>query len=309
LQRIGIVVNPKAGRGAGRPLAEALEASFRGRAIAVDSRETRGNGDAARLARAFADDGFELIVAVGGDGTVGGVVDGLMTSRNPGAALSLAAAGTGCDFARQFAMPTAPDRLAAHILDAPIRRLDVGRITSIGRHGALSTVHFVNEATAGISGEVVRSVNASPLRGILPGRHLFTLHSVTNILAWRSKDLLVSLDDGAPEPVTADLVAVCNGAYFGGGMHVAPDAELSDGLFDVVILTAGSRMKLVSLLGQIRAGRHLNDPSVRIVRAARVRVEPAAGLTSGIPAEADGEETGFMPVEFEMLPGALSLKV
>lgn len=308
MQRIGIVVNPKAGRGAARPLAEKLGACFRARDTVVDIRETQGVGDAAPLARAFADSGVDLVVAVGGDGTVGGAVDGLMTSENPGVAFSPAAAGTGCDFARQFDPPTDPQSLAVRILDAPERRIDVGRITSIGRHGALSTVHFVNEATAGISGEVVRSVNASPLRGILPGRHLFTLHSVTNILAWRSKDLLVSLDDGAPERMTADLVAVCNGAYFGGGMHVAPEAELSDGLFDVVILTAGSRMKLVSLLGQIRAGRHLNDPSVRIVRAARVRVEPAAGLAAGIPAEADGEETGFMPVEFEMLPRALSLR-
>ncbi|MGR6466505.1 diacylglycerol/lipid kinase family protein [Rhizobium sp. PAMB 3182] len=309
MERIGIVVNPKAGRGAARPLAERLDAYFRARGRAVEIRETEGVSDAARLARAFADAGVDLIVAVGGDGTVGGAVDGLMTSENPGVAFSLAAAGTGCDFARQFAMPTDPERLAAHILDAPERRIDVGRMTCVSPQGALSTSHFVNEATAGISGEVVCSVNGSALRAILPGRHLFTLHSVTNILAWRSKDLLVSLDGGVPERMRADLVAVCNGAYFGGGMHVAPEAELADGLFDVVILTTGSRLKLVSLLGQIRAGRHLTDPAVRIVRAASVRVEPADGTSAGIPTEADGEATGVVPVEFGILPAALTLKV
>ncbi len=305
--KIGIVLNPASGRHGRKLLWSALRRAIEARFTDLGLRETKGYGDAERFGRELADDGADLVIAVGGDGTIGEVAGGILKSRRPDTAFSFIATGTGCDFARNFPMLSDPATITDRLVSPTVRQIDAGLLTCDDEDGDTVNRHFANIASFGVSGHIVQAVNEARKGRRLPGPMVFFLHSLLQILRYTPRDIRLRLDgeDVYEGPITA--VAVANGAWFGGGMKVAPDADIADGLFDVVIIRGAGRLKVLSLMNSIYSGGHLKSPLVSIHRARRVEAWPIGG--DAVPIDSDGEAPGQLPARFEMLASALSLKV
>lgn len=310
--KVGVILNPVAGGGRLKSHWPQVVAELRGHFAEIDMRETQAAGDAERLAFDLAASGCGLVIAAGGDGTASEVADGLLLARREGvkaAELALLPCGTGSDFARGFGLPRDLAGLFSHIAGARGRRIDVGRISFVDDHGALASRHFINIASLGLSGVTVRAVNADRRKGRVSARALFYWRTLGSFLRYRFQTVRITLDDGEPVEARVALVAVANGRFFGAGMMVAPDAEMDDGWFDVVIVRAAGKPGLIRDLTRLYGGRHRDHPAVTMLRARKVLVEPVGGtLANGALLDIDGESPGRIPATFEILPRALTLR-
>jgi YegS/Rv2252/BmrU family lipid kinase len=310
--KVGVVLNPVAGGGRlGKDwprAAAALKAHFG----AFELRRTQAQGDAERLAFDLAADGFDLVIVAGGDGTASEVADGLLQAASEHgrtAELGLLPCGTGVDFARGLGLPRDVDALVKRMAEARGRAVDAGRIAYVDDHGALASRHFVNIASLGLSGATDRAVNADKRKGRVSAKALFYWRTVLEFLRYRFQEVRITVDDGAPVEARVALVAVANGKYFGGGMMVAPDAALDDGQFEVVILRAAGKARLIWDLRLVYGGRHRNHPAITMLRGRKVVVEPLGdGDANAALVDIDGESPGRIPATFEILPGALVLR-
>lgn len=305
--KIGIVLNPASGRRGKKLFWSTLRRAIEARFTDLSLRETKGFGDAERFGRELADDGADLVIAVGGDGTIGEVAGGILKSQRPATAFSFIATGTGCDFARNFPISRDPAKIAEGLMSPSVRQIDAGLLTCDDEDGDTVTRHFANIASFGVSGHIVRAVNEARPGQRLPGPMVFLFHSLLQILRYKPRNIRLRLDgeDVYDGPITA--VAVANGAWFGGGMKVAPDADVADGLFDVVIIRGAGRLKVLSLMNGIYGGGHVRSPLVSIHRARLVEAWPIC--KEPIPIDSDGEAPGKLPARFEMLAGVLGLKI
>lgn len=306
--KTGIVVNPVSGRGVTGKLRtlEALSRHF----PTAEIRETQRPGDAKAIAQAFADGGAELVIAVGGDGTISDVADGILSSNNPQTALAFVPFGTGSDFSRDFSIPTGVDDLLRGIATAKIRSIDVGRIECLAPDGEPVTRHFINVASLGVSGPTALAANKSRRTGRVGGKAIFLFHSIREMLRYRFQDVVLSFDDGEERRERILLVAIANGRWFGGGMKIAPKAETDDGLLDVVVILAAWKPRLFALMNTIYTGRHLGQPMVWSRRARSIAVLPAEDDPGNrAMVECDGETPGFLPLRVEVVANALRLKM
>jgi YegS/Rv2252/BmrU family lipid kinase len=298
MTRCLVVVNPAAGRGrAADEVRRALQAA----SLDADVRPTQRPGDAVELAAAARREGFDLVVAAGGDGTVHEVVNGLLRDGiGEGVpALGVLPLGSGCDYAKTFDIPQEPARAAAVLANerAP-RVVDVGQVVFRAERGP-ERRYFVNIAEVGIGAEVV--ARASTLPRMLKGA-VYGVAFCLVLPRFRRRDATLTIDGERSEsPLTNLVVAI--GQVFGGGMRVAPHADPSDGAFDVQ-LQWGSKLDYVRGLPKVYKGRHIPHPRIREERAAEIKIdcEPAATL------EADGEVLGHTPATLRILPSALRLK-
>lgn len=312
LVKIGVVRNPVAGGGKldtdWSEVAEALVTRFG----EVEFRDTDEPGDGAVLARDLVAIGCELIVAVGGDGTISEVADGILQMQaetGKRAVLGVLPCGTGADFARGIGIPAEVKAAVERIGAGTDRLVDAGRISFVDDHGRLASRHFVNIASLGMSGATVRAVNADKRKGRVSAKALFFWRTVTEFVRYRFQDVRIVVDDGEPFEAKVALVAVANERFFGGGMMIAPDAEPDDGLFDIVILRAASKLRLIFDMRLLYGGRHRNHPAITILRGRKVMVEPLGdALANSALVDIDGESPGRIPATFEMVPKVLTLR-
>ncbi|MGE0280152.1 MAG: diacylglycerol kinase family protein [Rhizobiaceae bacterium] len=310
--KVGVILNPIAGGGGLLRARAELEAALTKHFESWDIRLTGDAGDGEHLAMAFAADGCDVVIAAGGDGTANEAADGLLqTQTEHGAAPALAflPCGTGTDFARGLGLTRDIGATIKRIAEAAPRQVDAGRICYVDDQGRLASRHFLNIASAGLSGATARSVNQDKRKGRVSAKALFFWRTVAEFLRYRFENARVTIDDAEPIEAKVALVAVCNGRFFGAGMMIAPDAELSDGLFDVVIVRASGKLGLIRDLRLLYGGLHRNHPAITILRGKRITVEPMddAAKAGGL-IEIDGEPPGRIPATFEVLPGALTLK-
>lgn len=296
---ICIVANPRAGSGKAREAAQVLEA----RLPHADLAWTREPGDGKRLAQNATALGATTICVVGGDGTIGECVTGILETRcpPPRPRLLIVPAGTGGDYRRSFGMDESVDQAVERYCLGRTRKVDVGSYF-LGATADANPRYFINVLSFGIGGLTDRIVaNSSKWMG---GRAAFFLGGVRATLAYEPVPLQLEVD-GVELPVRSFRnVAVCLGRYFGGGMQVAPNADPSDGLFDVVMMS-GSRLGTLTLAKDIYAGTHLRREGVEFVRARKLRVR--ATRAAEVLVDADGEQPGALPLEIEILPSALEL--
>lgn len=304
-----VVANPHSANGAlGRrwtKLSRIIEEQFG----PFDHCFTAQPGDAGVIARRGAtDQGYEMVVAMGGDGTVSEVVDGLFTEHGavaPEVVLGVLPYGTGGDFRKSIGVSKKLAEGAASLRGRQVRPIDVCRLRYLDNEGRPALRHCVNIVSFGIGGLVDQLVNTTTKA--LGGRVSFGLATFRAMRRFKPQRARVRLDGGVAEEVTLHNVAVANGQYFGGGMWIAPEAELDDGLFDVVTLSPLSMSDVVFKMGRIYKGTHLDLPQVSCARAARVEAEPV-DPDEAILLDVDGETPGRLPATFELLPGALRLK-
>jgi YegS/Rv2252/BmrU family lipid kinase len=290
-----IIVNPVAGGGRARPFWEKCAARCAAAQLDIEVFETRRRGDAADRAAAAGD---RLVIAVGGDGTVHEVVNGLL--RRPGSERprfgALLRAGTAGDLARSLPSPSRPELVPEWLSTDRWRPVDVGRVsTSTGRR------YFINVADAGIGAEVVRRAARGPAWA--GGTVNFLAGAVISLLRHRNSWVRLRLDDGPVLRRRIRTIAVANGAYLGGGMWIAPKAEVNDGMFEVVTIGDVSRWLGIRSLPMLYRGTHGRLAQVEFGRARRVEIDSE----QPIGVEADGELVGTTPAIFEIVPDALEV--
>lgn len=268
---------------------------------------TSGGMDAARLARQAIEDGYECIVAVGGDGTLNEVTNGFFRDGqviNPQATLGLLPRGTGGDFRRTFGWDLELTSALERLRTEKTEPFDVGRLEFIDNDGNPATRFFANIASFGVSAVVAREVNQGSKA--LGGNLSFMWGTVKGLMKYTEQQVRLTVDGGAPETVSVTAVAVSNGRYFGSGMFVAPDALTHDGLFDVTIWSNYGLSDFVLKSKGVYNGDHVNWKGTRRLRCRTLHAESETG---DVFLDVDGETPGRLPCTMTLLPGAIRLKV
>lgn len=302
-----VIVNPKSQGGAvGRRWPEIAEAIAR--VMPFDDVQTKGPGDATLLARQALRAGAERVIALGGDGTINEVVGGFFDEDGqpvaPEATFGLLPYGTGGDFRRTLGIPRDLTEAARVVVAGHRRKIDLGRLTYRDPQGHPRLRMFANIASFGVSGVVDRLVNQSGKK--LGGRLSFALASARAVWSYKNQRVELVFDDepGSRAELTINTVAVANGRFFGGGMKVAPDAEVDDARFDVVAMGDFGFGDLLRSGRRIYTGSHLSMDKVTHRRARTVDatpIEPGAVVELDV----DGENLGCLPARFEVAPAAL----
>lgn len=301
--RLSVIVNAAAGRRTARAAVGNLERELSARGLDHDIRFTEGPGDATRLARRALEQGGRFVVAVGGDGTVHEVVNGMVDDGAavvPGAVLGVVPAGSGCDFVRTFGLPTAP-AAAARLDGAAVRPLDVARIRCIGGTGDAVVRHFVNVAEAGLGAATTRRAVGLP-RFLGPSRYFFAFWAA--LPSFRPCAVRTEVDGAVAHEGRAVNVVVANARYFGGGMHISPSSDPADGTLELLAFT-GRKTDSFTMLPRVYRGTHVPHRSIVELAGRSFRIEPEEAY----PVEADGEVLGMTPLTVDVIPGAVSLKV
>jgi diacylglycerol kinase (ATP) len=258
---------------------------------------SEGPGHLVTLAEQVVADGATRIIAVGGDGTVHEVVNGILRAGNREVELGVLPRGTGRDFARSLGLPKRFDHALHIALSGEVRAIDVGRATYVN-----GEAWFANFAGAGISGAIARDANASSKA--LGGRVSFMTSTVKVFARWKSAAVEVEVDGERRSGPMFEIVAM-NGPYAAGGMRIAPDARPDDGRLDCVVFGDVTKLDFVTTFPKIYSGRHLSHPKIELLRGGVVTVEADPPL----PVVLDGEQPGTTPARFEVVPGALRIRV
>jgi YegS/Rv2252/BmrU family lipid kinase len=298
------IVNPMSGRGRVSAELPEIERTLRGQGLEYEIRATTGPGDATRLARAALDDGKRFIVAVGGDGTVQEVVNGMIADDRPvvaDAVLGVVAAGSGCDFVRTFGLPGDATRAVHHLGGENLYQIDVGKATYTAPDGSTATRYFPNIAEAGLGGAVVGKANALPRRF---GRSRYFFGFWMTLPGYKPGTVRVQVDEKKTYEGRGVTVVVANCQFFGGGMKISPRSYPGDGVLDVLIFH-GPKSDSFTTLPKVYKGEHLPHKNIREMKGKVIRIESERPLA----VEADGEYLGTTPVTFEVIPGAINLKI
>jgi YegS/Rv2252/BmrU family lipid kinase len=258
-------------------------------------------GHIVELAERAARQGAELVVAVGGDGTLNEVVTGLMRAGG-GPELATIPLGTGMDFGRTYGIPTSFDDAVRTAVDGRTRSIDVGRVNYRTWGGGDEERYVVNVGSVGMSAAVAQRANG--MSKALGGKATFFYALVRVFLAWQNTVIAVELD-GVRRSARMHDVIVANGQYHGGSMWLAPEASPDDGLFDVLMIGDVTKLDFATTAPKLYRGKHLGHPKVELARARVVAVDGAETL----PIELDGEQVGTTPARFEIVPGALRVRV
>lgn len=323
-----VVANPAAGAGSVARQWPLIERLLRDRIPELEYAFTEGPGHGTLLAREALHAGWEMVVAVGGDGTLNEVVNGFREQPDPHdcyaldeqgwinrlgpapqvlsdrAVLGIVPLGTGSDFRRSIGLSGGLRENIELLAGRATRAVDLGQVGYLDRGGELATRLFINISSAGFSGRVVHFANRGWKGG--GGRLSFILASLRALAGWKNLELALRLDDIEIRGRMLALV-VANGEYFGGGMRIAPGARLDDGQFEVVVLGDLPRWQLPGLLPGIYRGSHLHHARITRHRARQVAVR----LTAAAPGlvDLDGEQPGCLPAMWNLYPRALRLKV
>jgi YegS/Rv2252/BmrU family lipid kinase len=309
---IGVILNPAAGGGRMHAHWPRLARAIEDRLGAFELTRTTREGEASGLARKLAERGARLVIAVGGDGTAGEVADGLIEAREAGAdspELAILPYGTGADFARNLDLGANAFDAVEKLASGTTRSIDAGRVSYVSDAGEARRRCFLNIASLGLSGPTDRAVNALKRRGGRQSKFVYLYQSLKELLRYRLKDVRIVLDGESAIEAKIAVVAVANGRFFGGGMMIAPDAELDDGLFDVVVFRGTSKLKMIADMNLVYSGAHKRHKLVTIKRARSVVVEPLGGdAHDPVLLDIDGESPGRIPARFDILPAALRLR-
>ncbi|KFE66461.1 diacylglycerol/lipid kinase family protein [Hyalangium minutum] len=303
-----LVVNPRSAGGAtGKRWAE-LSAKV-SRALGEFGHEfTSGAMDAARIARRALQDGYECVVAVGGDGTINEVVNGFFhegKALNPNAALGVIPRGTGGDFRRAFGWDLELDAALTRLRTEKTEPFDVGLVEFINHEGKQDRRYYANIASLGVSAFVANEVNKSSKS--LGGNTAFVWGTVKGMFRFDPPTVKLKANGGDEMVLPVNVVAVANGRYFGSGMNVAPDALTYDGLFDVTIWSGYTLSTFLFKSKGVYSGEHVTWKGTKRLQCHSFEAESADGREVLI--EVDGEVPGRLPAKMTVLPGAIRLKV
>ena len=289
--RIDLIVNPSAGRGKAGRLAPLAVARLRERGVVCEARYTRAPGEATQLVAEALRGGAECVLVAGGDGTVNEAVNGYVGVAHDAQALGFIPMGTGNDFAKMLGAGDDWRIACDRIAEGRRRRVDAGRCN--GRY-------FANGIGAGFDAQVALEANSMPW---LRGNAVYVAALARTLLLRHRTPLARIVHDGGAIESRITLVAVANGSTYGGAFRLAPDANLANGMLELVIAAALTRCGILALVPHVMRGSHVGRDGVTVLRSARVVVETDEPLV----VHADGEIIGdaVTRLEVEVLGGAL----
>jgi YegS/Rv2252/BmrU family lipid kinase len=285
-REIALIVNPSAGGGRAARALPGVEARLRALGVDVEVDATRDLDHAAALA-VNAARRERIVVTLSGDGMLGKVAGALC--EVPGATLGVLPGGRGNDFARVVGIPLDPEAACEIIATGTPQTLDMGEAGGIP---------YIGIASLGFDSDANRIANEAPAR---LGQLVYIYGALRALAAWKPAEFTIEVD-GERVRFSGWGVAMANSKAYGGGMFVAPDAELDDGALDVVRLERTSKARFLrSVLPKVFKGEHVNEPSVHVQRGPVVRVESNRPFM----VYADGDPVGELPMTFRALPGAV----
>lgn len=300
IHSVALLVNPAAGGGRGEKVAARAAERLRSHGLEIRRLCGAGPEESLDLARQAIADGVDCLAVCGGDGMISLAVQAQAFSGVP---IGIIPAGTGNDLAREYGIPVADPEAAADIIAAGrVEQVDLGRATPDGGEPRV----FASVLCAGLDSAVNRRVNEMTILG---GPLRYVIASVIEFPTYRPRRFRMTFDAGDPAGSGADagevveaevlLSAFAITRSYGGDMKIAPDADRSDGLFDVVYVGRISKLRLAWHFRRIYAGTHVGLRGVTTRRCRTVRIE-----AEGVEAFADGEPVAPLPVTVDVLPGA-----
>jgi YegS/Rv2252/BmrU family lipid kinase len=301
-----VIVNPRAGGG----LTESRWAKLVGPMTEglgpFDTAFTTASGHAVVLAHEAAAAGRALVVALGGDGTISEVANGILAANAAAVTeLGIIPRGTGGDFRRMLQLPSRLTEAAARVRAQPAQAIDVGRVTYVAHDGSTALRYFVNVASFGFSSAVASRANASSKR--FGGKIAFLAATVRALASYDNTDVWLTADGGERQRRRVLLAAVGNGCFFGGGMKICPQAKLDSGMLDLITVGDFGRAEVLFKFGRLYDGTHLSLREVSNQSVRRLEATPVEE-SANVPLELDGETPGRLPAVFEVLPRALRVR-
>ena len=308
MNKVHVIVNPSSARGRTGKHWETIKAAIRSHFREFRYVFTEKPRQATEIARDLLRDGFDLLIGVGGDGTLNEISSGYFHSSsgqaiNSEAAVGIIPSGTGSDFIRFMKVPGDFEKSAAHIKNSQNRKIDMGRI----RYGAADrpsrTQYFINVADFGLGAEVIRRI--ASVQSASRGAFTYYRGLLSTLMSYRSKKVHITLDDGRELQGEYLIGAVANGRIFGGGMIIAPRAEPDDGVFDLVLIEPMKKLEVLANSRLLYSGTIERNPKVHILKARQIRVESP----DEVYIEYDGEVGETLPAEFTVVERALNLRI
>lgn len=301
-----VIVNPASGSGRAGKRWPSISATLMEHGLSHDVTFTTGPNHATSIARELARSGTGTIVAVGGDGTVNEILNGMLEDGalvNPHTRLLILPCGTGKDLGRTLGTGKVETAIKALLADSTTC-IDLGHISYTDASGQQQARYFANVADLGLGANVAERINRSSKK--LGGLLTYLFAAVRTITEFEPRDISVDIDDDRIFHARANMVVLANGQYFAGGMRVAPTASLCDGLLEMYILAdVGKRALLTSLLPRVYRGKHVGQHGVLHVRASSVTIQSPAGVLL----EMDGEQVGKAPITVTVLPRVLPVVI
>lgn len=325
-----VIANPKAGSSTVKKEWSLIERHLRNALQEFDVAFTNGPGHATLLAREALKAGWEMVVAVGGDGTLNEVINGfvdkaagddfyskdengwLVHNHDPlplireDAVLGVIPMGTGGDFRRSLGWLDTWKDAVNRLTGQETMPVDLGQLGFINHDGDIAHRMFLNIASAGISGKVDERVNNS-WKG-LGGTASFIYGFLSAYSGWKNADIMMRFDDVDELRESVLNLIVANGQYFGGGMWAAPGAKIDDGLFEIVVMGDMPRLRALPELIKIYNGTHLRAEKIWR-RAAHTVASKPANNNDQVLLDVDGEQPGQLPATWNMHAKAIRLKI
>ena len=297
-----VIVNPIAGAGKTAKKWPQIMALLKSIGLRFEHDLTEAPGHAIELARSAAKEGCELVVSVGGDGTINEIVNGLYDAGSIGdVMLGIISTGAGNDYIRTIGVPRHHQEACQCFTNPRKLTVDLGVVEYVNS-GQMVKRLFVNFAGLGFDAEVVKATTQRfKALGSLPS---YLMGLLTTLLFYENKQVSLKLD-GQTEERKVCTILMSNGKYGGGGMFAAPNADPMDGLLDVLIIDDLSKLDLLRSLPRIYRGTHLTHPKVTVKRAREIEIRP----TQQMSLQADGELLGEAPAYFRVLPAALNVVI
>ena len=295
-----LIVNPIAGAGKTGKKWPQIMSLLKNIGLHFEHDLTEAPGHAIELAKSAAKKGYELVVSVGGDGTINEVVNGLYDAGSMGdVMLGIIGTGTGGDYIRTIGVPRHHEEACRRLMDPKKLVVDLGKVEYVSNGRTVERL-FVNLAGLGFDAEVVKATTQR--FKALGGVPSYLVGLLTTLLFYRNREVSIKLD-GTEDDRKICTIMMNNGKYGGGSMCVAPNADPMDGYFDVVIIGDLSKPDLLWSLPRIYKGTHLTHPKVSVKRAKEVYIQPERRMSL----QADGELLGETPARFSVLPAALNV--
>ncbi len=286
--KVKFIVNPTAGKGKSQIAKGLIEdelQNFNEHSFSFE--ETSCPGDATRIAKEAITEEYDIVVSVGGDGTVNEIIQGIVNSDIK---LGIIPAGSGNDLARSIGIPKDIHSALSLILESNVRKVDVGRANG---------KYFINVAGIGFDVEVLKQLES--IRKYFSGTLAYVLSVLKTLISYKFMNVILILDDQQIEREIL-VLAIGNGKYYGGGMMITPSALVDDGYFDICIINKLSKLRILKLFPTIFKGTHVNEPEVECFRAKRVKI-----VSEDISVNCDGEIIGQTPICFSIADFKLNL--
>jgi YegS/Rv2252/BmrU family lipid kinase len=307
-----VIVNPRSAAGATKGKWAEIASDLRTHFGPFNVAFTKSRGDGMDLARRAVESGRRFIIACGGDGTINEIANGILHTGED-VEMGILPSGTGGDFRRTIEMPQTMRDAAKALRTGETRRIDAGKVTFRNFEGDTVSRFFLNVSSFGLAASIIERVKTDTSLSWLPvdalrGKASFALSTLQQVIGPSVSRIRVKIDDA--EEKTLDTVNFCvaNARYFGGGMKIAPDASLNDGLFEVVNIGDISTLRILANAHTLYMGTHLGLTEVNNRRARKVEAR-AFDEDVEIHLEIDGELPGMLPAVYEIVPSALRFRV